>query len=77
MADILLEETSPLGTIAAVVEDDGRVVYLYLHFLNVDEDDPQRIKACWVRNRQPAPRNLDQAAMERGDPAPHAGGPLR
>jgi hypothetical protein len=75
MAEILLEETSPLGTVAAVVEDDGRVVYLYLHYLNLDEDDPQRMKVCWVRNRLAAPRKLDEAAMERGDaplmPASH------
>ena len=68
MADILLEETSPLGNIVAVVEDDGRVVYFYLHFPNTDEDDPQRMKVCWVRNRAAAPARLDKAVMKRGDP---------
>ncbi|MCI0361030.1 MAG: suppressor of fused domain protein [Planctomycetaceae bacterium] len=68
MAGILLEETSPLGNIVAVVEDDDRVVYFYLHFPNTAEDDPQRMKVCWVRNRLPAPKKLNQASMERGEP---------
>jgi hypothetical protein len=68
MAGILLEEPSPFGNIIAVVEDDDRVIYFYLHFLDTPEDDPQRMKVCWVRNRQKAPARLDQAVMERGEP---------
>jgi hypothetical protein len=85
MPGILLEQTSPLGNIVAVVEDDDRVIYFYLHFPDTPEDDPQRMKVCWVRNRLPAPAGLDKAVMERGQPplmpADHcvdrgAGGPL-
>ena len=68
MAGVLLEEASPLGNIVAVVEDDDRAIYFYLHFPDAAEDDPQRMKVCWVRNRQPAPAGLDKAAMERGEP---------
>lgn len=68
MAGILLEEPSPLGNIVAVVEDDDRVIYLYLHFPDMPENDPRRMKVCWVRNRQPAPARLDKAMMERGQP---------
>ena len=68
MAGILLEEPSPLGNIVAVVEDDDRVIYFYLHFPDTPEDDPGRMKVCWVRNRLPAPRDLDESAMERGQP---------
>ncbi len=85
MAGILLEEPSPFGNIVAVVEDDDRVIYFYLHFPNTPEDDPQQMKVCWVRNRLPAPRKLDKATMERGQPPlmpaahcvdPNAGQPL-
>jgi hypothetical protein len=68
MSGILLEQPSPLGNIVAVVEDDDRVVYFYLHFPEMAEDDPQRMKVCWVRNRVPAPAGLDKAVMERGQP---------
>jgi Suppressor of fused protein (SUFU) len=68
MAGILLEEESPFGNIVAVVEGDDRVIYFYLHFPNTAEDDPLRMKTCWVRNRLPAPRKLDKASMERGEP---------
>jgi hypothetical protein len=75
MAQILLEEMSPFGNIVAYVEDDDRVIYLYLHFRDIPEDDPQRMKTCWIRNRLRAPKQLDQAAMERGEaplmPAAH------
>ncbi len=75
MAGILLEETSPLGNVVAVVEDDDRVVYFYLNFLNAPEDDPLRVRSCWVRNRLRAPQRIDEAAMERGEaplmPAAH------
>ncbi len=75
MAQILLEETSPFGNIVAYVEDDERVVYLYLQFQDLPEDDPQRVKVCWIRNRLRAPKQLDEAAMERGEaplmPAAH------
>src|SRR5262245_61248096 len=67
MAVTLLEETSPFGNIVAVVEDDDRVVYLYLHFPGVAEDESDRMKVCWVRNRLPAPKQLDETAMERGE----------
>jgi hypothetical protein len=67
MADILLEEPSPFGNLVAIVEDDERVVYFYLHLPDSPEDDPERTKVCWVRNRVAAPREMDEAAMQRGE----------
>ena len=58
---ILLEEHSPSTPLTAVVESDGRTVYLYLH--GQEEDD---LQACWVRNLVPAPANQDEEAMREG-----------
>jgi hypothetical protein len=64
----LIDESSPLGNVQASVEDDGGVVYFYLYFHKLPEDNPRRVRACWVRNRGPAPRDFDPAAMQRGEP---------
>jgi hypothetical protein len=68
MSEILLEEMSPLGTAAVKVEDDGRAVYFHLCFTEVDDESCSQFKACWVRNRLPAPREIDMKAMEQGLP---------
>jgi hypothetical protein len=66
--EILLEMDSPLGNVHATVEDDGRVVYLYLQFSQPDgaEPTPQDMKAVWVRNRVPAPDGVDDDALSEG-----------
>lgn len=71
--ETLLFETSPFGTIDAIVEHDGRVVYFYLNE-NPDSrpestgNSPGKFgtRACWVRNLQRGPLVLDQAEMADG-----------
>ncbi len=71
MSEPLIEQSSPFGNIVAVAEDDGRVVYFYLHYVERSDDDESGppMKACWVRNRLPAPAEVDREAMEQ-DRAP-------
>ena len=68
MSESLVEDVSPFGNIVAAVEDDERVVYFYLHYTERTDDDESgpSTKACWVRNRLPAPAKLDRAAMKEG-----------
>jgi hypothetical protein len=68
MDEPLIEYASPFGNIVAVAEDDGRVVYFYLHYTERSDDDEAgpAMKACWVRNRLPAPADIDREAMEQG-----------
>lgn len=61
---ILLDELSPNGNLSAIVEDDSRSVYFYLHGAPETEFG---VRSCWVRNRRPAPANLDVKAMRRGN----------
>jgi hypothetical protein len=62
---IVLDDTSPLGNVAATVEDNGRVVYFYLHFL--ENGEPQGdMRACWVRNRVPGTARLEVDDMDQG-----------
>ncbi len=68
MSETLIEQASPFGNIVAVAEDDGRVVYFYLHYTQRDDDTRPPMKACWVRNRLPAPAKFDPAAMRDGLP---------
>lgn len=63
--DTLLEETNPHGTIRAVVEHDGKVIYLYLWG---HPSTQFGMRAVWLRNLERAPATLDTAAMERGEP---------
>ena len=60
---LLLNETNPYGTWTAVVEDDGRTVYLYL---NPAGESHATSRAVWVRNLIPAPMAPDRAAMKGG-----------
>jgi len=50
---------------AAFVEDDGRVVYLYLR---AAEGSRIPLKSVWVQNRVAAPDQLDVAGMKQGQP---------
>ena len=70
----LLFETSPFGTIDAIVEHDGRVVYFYLNERPENSAQPQPahpqgkfgMRACWVRNLQRGPIVLNKADMTQG-----------
>src|SRR5689334_20933837 len=55
----LAEATSPFGSLVAVLEDDGRTVYLYVHHA---EQREWGMKALWVANRGPAPTVVDDEA---------------
>jgi hypothetical protein len=59
----LLEEVSPNGNIAAIVEEDDRAVYLYLQGA---PDSGVGMRSCWVRNLGTAPESLDVEAMKEG-----------
>lgn len=61
--NIILEEANPYGTRIAVVENDGRSVYLYL---SPPEDLPGDVHAVWLRNLVPAPDDTDREAMQAG-----------
>lgn len=63
---ILLEEANPHGTRVALVEDDGRTVYLYLSPAREDDQQAGEVRAVWVRNRLPAPDESDLEAMREG-----------
>jgi hypothetical protein len=60
----ILEEISPSGSHMAIVEDDGRAVYLCLVRTTHDHGIAD---AVWVRNRQPAPMEGVFAPAESGE----------
>jgi hypothetical protein len=61
--EVLVERTGPNGNVMGLVEDDGRVVYLYLRCPDADW-----MKCVWVQNRIAAPDETDVAAMKEGLP---------
>ena len=61
--NIILEEANPYETFAASVEDDGRTIYLYMHPL---KDENQNPKAVWLRNLIAAPNDTDRESMKHG-----------
>ena len=63
-AEVILEAVSPGGSVQALVEQDGRVAYLYVFDPEAVE---QKVKSCWVRNLQPAPETLNLSAMREGE----------
>jgi len=63
--EVLLAETSPNGNIQAIVEQDDRVAYLYLV---ADDDLGFPMRACWIRNLEPAPTRMDVRALHEGLP---------
>jgi hypothetical protein len=63
---VLLHEASPYGSREAVVEDDGRTVYLYLVPANATEPGPDT-QTVWVANRCPAPDEDDLVSMNEGN----------
>jgi len=62
---VIVSEVSPNGNIEAVIEQDDRVAYFYLHGL---EDSEFGTRSCWVRNFAAAPKELDVRGMEKGVP---------
>jgi hypothetical protein len=61
--EVLIEAGAPggKGGAGALVEDDGRVVYLYVRIL---EGGP--LSSVWVQNRIAAPAEVDLAGMKKG-----------
>ena len=60
---VLREEKGPNGNVTAIVEDDGRSIYLYLEG---DEASEFGTRAVWVRNRQKAPWLMEVERMQAG-----------
>lgn len=63
---VLLFQSSPFGTLDAIVQHDSRAVYFYL---NQPETDPPSVfgtRACWVRNLDEGPLVLNEDEMKRG-----------
>ncbi|MBN9298726.1 MAG: suppressor of fused domain protein [Filimonas sp.] len=66
-ANILLETQNVRNTLLATVEQNDQTVYFYIWpGDNLYRTYPMR--ACWVRNIQPAPVSLDLSRMEEGLP---------
>jgi hypothetical protein len=63
----LLFETSPYGNLDAIVEHDGRAVYLYLTSQG-RADSKFGTRACWVRNLVPGPYVINTDEMDQGIP---------
>lgn len=62
--EVLLFEESPYGAhLAALVQSDGRTVYLYLHGAG-----SFGTRACWVRNLQPGPWVFSEQDLTAGRP---------
>lgn len=62
---VLVESWSPVCDIQAFAEESATCVYFYLW---VDPGtDHSRVRSCWVCNTQPAPKQPDRSAMDRGE----------
>lgn len=61
-------ETSPYGTVDAIVEHDGRAIYFYLNESPVSRSRSGRfgMRACWVRNLQLGPHVINVEEMQSG-----------
>ncbi len=60
---VLVEDVGPNANVVAVVEEDGRCVYFYLHGA---EETGFGVRSCWVRNLRPAPEAIELEAMREG-----------
>ncbi|MHB8872648.1 MAG: suppressor of fused domain protein [Myxococcaceae bacterium] len=60
----LLEEPSPGGAVAAVVEEDERCAYLYLQGA---PGSAFTARSCWLRNHRAAPAKLEVERMKEGE----------
>ncbi len=63
--EIILEQPNNRGTLVAVVEQDERTAYLYIYPAE-QFSERYNMRACWLRNLQPAPDTRDYPAMEKG-----------
>lgn len=64
---ILAEVSNDNQTLVAVVQQDSRTAYFYLYPIEEDNRGFQ-VRACWLRNVQPAPQHEDLAAIAAGQP---------
>ncbi len=68
--EALVFETSPFGNLDAIVQHDGRCVYLYLNGRNSETNPNLAAKfgtrACWVRNLQLGPYVINEDEMRAG-----------
>jgi len=66
---VLLFQSSPYGTLDAIVQHDNKTVYFYLN-QPVATDSTQRpafgTRACWVRNLDIGPLVVNEAQMRQG-----------
>jgi len=64
---VLLFETSPYGTLDAIVQHDQRAVYLYLN-QSAKQGQIFGTRACWVRNLTIGPYVISEDEMRAGIP---------
>ena len=62
--EVLIFETSPFGTLDAIVQHDGLSVYFYLN--QPQESGKFGTRACWVRNLQIGPLVINEDEMREG-----------
>jgi hypothetical protein len=63
---VLLFESSPFGTLDAIVQHDGKAVYFYLHESSQGKPNVFGTRACWVRNLDIGPYVLNEDEMRQG-----------
>ena len=63
--EVLVESWSPVCDIQAFAEESDSCVYFYLW--RDPGSDHAQVKSCWVCNTAPAPDDIDEAAMDRGE----------
>ena len=63
--ELVFAETSPFGSVEAVIEQDDQVAYFYLRGI---ANDKFGMKSCWIRNLVEAPAELDRQRMAAGSP---------
>lgn len=61
--ELVFAETSPYGSVEAVIEQDDQVAYLYLRGV---ENSSFQMKSCWIRNFVKAPDELDRNRLSAG-----------
>ena len=62
---LLVESWSPVCDIQAFAEESETCIYFYLW--RDPNTDHAQVKCCWVCNTAPAPEEIDEAAMGRGE----------
>ncbi len=65
---VLLFETSPFGTLDAIVQHDGKSIYFYLNEPKSERPSVFGTRACWVQNLQLGPLVLNENEMKQGIP---------